>query len=344
MVARSIFANGGPRNRFSTLERFSCGRTQLGLIRGRENPMSPATLGQLAFFTLALRLLGCASTPPLPRQAIELNQQGVASLERGDLELADTRFSLALEYSPRFVDAWTNLGLVELQRGNFRRADQLLSRARRLNPDLPQPHHGLGLLEERRGRLRDAMENYREALEVDPGFLASRLNLTRLLFLVGEVEQARIEARKAVESGSESPAPLSAMTEILLRLGRLDEADQVLTEGRARFPDDPELTIQEARRRLRTLDFEGALALLTPLTGRRDETGANALAWVATLELARHDLARARAAATRALALVPDLPLATHVLARVTTELGAPEAAVYRARAELLTAAPAQRP
>ena len=44
-----------------------------------------------------------------------MNEAGVAALAGGDLEAADARFSLALEYNPKFVDALTNQGLVELQ-------------------------------------------------------------------------------------------------------------------------------------------------------------------------------------------------------------------------------------
>src|SRR6188768_4000823 len=96
--------------------------------------------------TLPILCLACAGTAPLPPKGLALNEAGVAALAAGDLETADARFSLALEYNPKFVDALTNQGLVELQRGNFERARQLLTRARRLNPDVAQPHHALGVL------------------------------------------------------------------------------------------------------------------------------------------------------------------------------------------------------
>src|SRR4051812_49530539 len=88
---------------------------------------------------IAVSLLGCAGAAPLPPKAIALNRAGAEALAEGDLETADARLSLALEYSPRFVEALVNQGLVELQRGNFDRARELFTRARRLNPDVAQP-------------------------------------------------------------------------------------------------------------------------------------------------------------------------------------------------------------
>ena len=101
---------------------------------------------------IGLSALGCAGAAPLPQKAIALNRAGAEALARGDLETADARLTLALEYSPRFVEALVNQGLLELQRGNFDRARELLTRARRLNADVAQPHHALGILAERQAR------------------------------------------------------------------------------------------------------------------------------------------------------------------------------------------------
>src|SRR5271170_5924213 len=101
-------------------------------------------------------LIGCAAEVPLPAKAIELNRLGAAALGAGDLETAEVRLALALEYSPKFTEAWVNLGLVELRAGKIKEARKDLSRARLLNEDLPAPHHALGLLEEEQARLKQA--------------------------------------------------------------------------------------------------------------------------------------------------------------------------------------------
>ncbi|HEY3594424.1 MAG TPA: tetratricopeptide repeat protein, partial [Polyangiaceae bacterium] len=122
-------------------------------------------------------IAGCAGTAPLQPKAVQLNRAGTEALAGGDLETAEARFALALEYHPRFVEALVNLGLVEMQRGNFARARLDFERALRINSDLAQPHHALGVLAERERRPDVAAEHYREALRVNPGFAASRGNL-----------------------------------------------------------------------------------------------------------------------------------------------------------------------
>ena len=63
--------------------------------------------------------LGCTAPVPLPPQAVELNRLGAVAFSAGDTEMAEVRFALAIEYHPRFTEAWVNLGLVEMARGNF---------------------------------------------------------------------------------------------------------------------------------------------------------------------------------------------------------------------------------
>src|SRR5215471_20102256 len=86
---------------------------------------------------LAIVVTGCSSVPPLPPKALELNQNGAAALAAGDLSTAEARLSVAIEYSPRFTEAWVNLGYVELKRGSLERARKHFIKARDLNPDLP---------------------------------------------------------------------------------------------------------------------------------------------------------------------------------------------------------------
>src|SRR4030081_836953 len=94
-------------------------------------------------------LVACTQPAALPAKAIDLNRDGALALASGDLEKAEARIALALEYNPRFTEAWVNLGIIELDRGNFDRAHRAFIKARDLNPDLPAPHHALGLLADR---------------------------------------------------------------------------------------------------------------------------------------------------------------------------------------------------
>ncbi|MCL2448769.1 MAG: tetratricopeptide repeat protein [Polyangiaceae bacterium] len=259
-------------------------------------------LGVLA----ALAAGGCAAVP-LPARAIQLNRDGAAALALGDLETAEARIALALEYSARFTEAWVNLGLVELRRGNFERALRDFVRARNLNPDLPAPHHALGLLADRRGEGARAEAYYRAALRVDPGFAPARVDLGRKLYERGALEDAREQFLRAVEVAPDVPEAWSGLCATLLRLDRVDEAAMHLARAVAKVGRTPLLALLEARVALvrgRYGEAEEDL-LRSALVDAGGDPGveAEALAWLAIARLAEGRAPAACAAASRAVAV-----------------------------------------
>jgi Flp pilus assembly protein TadD len=284
----------------------------------------------------AFLAVACRQAAPLPPKAVSLNNAGVQALARGDLETAGARFDLALEYNGRFLEALVNQGLVEMERGNFSRARQLLTRARRLNPDVAQPYHALGVLAERESRPDGASTWYVQALRVDPGFAPARANLARLYFTARRYERAALEFRRLVEVVPDEPLAMSGLIDSLLALGRVVEADGLLTQAVARFPNNAPLRLLEARRNLRQGRFDKVLANLRPLATRRDDTAAAALGWMATAELASGRPRHAIGAAQKALSLIPDDPVATYVLAVALAQVGDKSAEQWRMRAREL--------
>lgn len=287
--------------------------------------------------TLPLFCLACAGSAPLPAKALDLNQAGVEALAAGDLETADARFSLALEYNPSFVDALTNQGLVELQRGNFERARQLFSRARRLNPDVAQPHHALGVLAERERRPDLASREYYEALRVDPGFAPARSNLAHLLYESGLYEAALVQFKRLVEVAPDAAEAQAGLAATLLHLERVEEARRVVELGLTRAPDHPELVLLRARLALRGGQYAAAVALLTPLTEGRSDLSVQALAWLAAAQIAAGRPREAVGAAERAIQLAPDDALASYALGIGLKQLGDPAAKRWIERASALS-------
>jgi Tfp pilus assembly protein PilF len=285
---------------------------------------------------LALAAVGCAASAPLPPQASALNRAGAEALEHGDLDTAEARLSVALEYSPRFVEALTNLGLVEVQRGNFERARELLERARRINPDVAQPHHALGVLAERQGRVDRASRHYQDALKVDPGFAPARANYARSLFEAGMLEHARSQFLRLVESAPHEPRGFEGLAECLLQLGRTAEADAAVARGLDRHPRSPALRILDARRLLREGSVAVARDALVPLTERAGDYSVAAFAWLAMAESAAGDSRAALRAAERAVELNPNDPLAVYALAAVLTRAQDGRAGLWSSRARAL--------
>lgn len=263
-------------------------------------------LGLVALLLLLVQLCACSSIPPLPPKALELNQTGAAALAAGDLPTAEARFALALEYSPRFTEAWINLGYVELERGNLAAARKNFVKARDLNPDLPAPHHALGLLADRRGIGKEAEGHYRQALKVDPGFVPSRENLARRLFERKAYDDAREQYLRLTQVQPSALQGYVGLAECYLRLDREADAGDVITRARGRFGDRAEVTLLVARLQLRGEAFAEAEQTLAPLTDDADKNrAATAWAWIGVARAARSDRDGALAAKKESLARDP---------------------------------------
>jgi tetratricopeptide (TPR) repeat protein len=260
-------------------------------------------------------LVGCAAPVPLSPKAVELNRMGAIALAAGDVEIAEVRFALAIEYHPRFTEAWVNLGLVEMSRGNLGLAKKDFEKARDLNEDRPTPHHALGLLFDKEGQSVVAEHHYREALKVDPGFAPARANLGRILFQRGAFHDAREQFERLTEVAPESMEGWAGLTESLVRLGREEDADEVLARGRARIGDVPELRVLVARQLLRRRAFAAAEELLAPLTFHPDPTRQGAAwSWICVARLGEGRADEAVAAAREALLVGGADPLAAYAM------------------------------
>jgi tetratricopeptide (TPR) repeat protein len=292
--------------------------------------------GSFGFLASAALCLACTGTAPLAPKAVDLNRSGSDALAAGDLETAEARFALALEYHPRFVEALTNLGLVEMQRGNLARARLHFERARRINSNLAQPHHALGVLAERERRPDIAADHYRDALKVNPGFGPSRANLGRVLFTAGRYDEAREQFLRLVEVDPGELAGRTGLAETLLQLGREGESDAVVDKAREHFGDVPDLLLLVARRDIRRGNVSDAEASLLQLTTTRDDRARAAWSWIAAARLARSDIPGAFDASEKAFALDRDDPIATYVVAMALSLTKDRRALAWLERAHLL--------
>ncbi|MGA2449286.1 MAG: tetratricopeptide repeat protein [Polyangiaceae bacterium] len=260
--------------------------------------------GRAVLALLAWACLACSTAHPLPPKAVELNTAGARALAEGDLSRAEACLSVAIEYSPRFVEAWVNLGLVEMRRANFEQARRDLQHARDLNQDIPAPHHALGLLADSEDRGEDAERHYREALKVDPGFAPARANLARRLFARGQFENAREQFQRLVAVQPDEVEGWSGEFEALAALGRFAEAHEVLAAARERLGDKASLVLLSARESLARGDWtEAEAALATVASGSDRARVGSAWAWIAIARLGSGNLKGSRDAARAALAI-----------------------------------------
>lgn len=307
---------------------------------------------------VALVLLSaCATGGTLPEIAVEHNTAGAESLAAGELDDAEARFRLALEYQPGFAESRANLGLVAFRRGQLDDAEGHLRAAIRLDANFDEAWSNLGLVLAAKGQVQGAKRAFETALAIDPGLVAARRNLADLDMRGSNYVEARAHLMRLVQIVDASTADGARASAMLayceLRLGREEEGlfrAQIVLNVR---PDEPLARLVRGIARAASHDFEGAAEDYAIAAGdpglRRDvqiRQGALYLAWrrredaapiiadllndgeepavcllAAHLALAEDNPEAALEYARAALLAAPGLPAALEVASRARSEL-----------------------
>lgn len=308
-----------------------------------------------ALSLLALLLSAGCGAASISAAARDHNLLGAELLSEGDLERAEARFRLALEFQPGYAEARANLGLVALARGDLRAAEDHLRGAVGLREDFGEAWGNLGVVLEGQGRDGEARQAYERALAIHPGLafarrdlawllarrgdlVAARAHLLRLTELVPDdadaagllawcelrldrVEAAREIAERALEADPDAIAPLLVRGILRARQGAYDDALADLELVR----DDPRLG-REARIRIAAIETitgapEDALRAMEELIEEDDDDPAIHLV-AASAALAAERWDRARHHADEVLRARPDLAPALIVLADACARSG----------------------
>ena len=176
------------------------------------------------------------------RKALELNNtlgEAHASLAQAvfaydfDFEKADQEFRRAIELNPNYATAhqWYAESGLSAQ-GRFDEAIAEIKRALELDPLSVIINADVGTILCTAGRYDDAIEQLRKTLEMDPEFYYARWNLGQVLELKGRNEEAMAQYQKAIAL-NDDPLPLALLGRLYGRLGRKDEALNILARLRA---------------------------------------------------------------------------------------------------------------
>lgn len=135
--------------------------------------------------------LGCAGRAPTPREAVDINRQGVQHLLAGDRTRAEASFRLALEYDPMFAEAATNLATAAFAEGRLEEALRRYAYVTEIAPDLPVAWCNWGSALATAARSNAAEKKLLEGLRIDPGAMLCREALIDLYAGLGRHREAR---------------------------------------------------------------------------------------------------------------------------------------------------------
>jgi tetratricopeptide (TPR) repeat protein len=147
--------------------------------------------------------------------------EGVAALDRGDLNAAKILFERALSADPQSVEAHTYLGVLADRAGDLSTAEKHFAAAAVNAPFLPSARNNHGAILLRLGRTRQAAAQFEASLKLAPDQPSALINLAQINFAGGAPEQLRRARELFARAQTISPDPsvARALVVVALRLG-----------------------------------------------------------------------------------------------------------------------------
>jgi len=150
------------------------------------------------------------------------NNMALASIDLGELELAEAHYreSLAIEPQPA---VYSDLGFVLERQGMTEEAAELYRKSLALDPESAPAHSNLAASLARRGEFAAAEQHFRAALDKNRNaHVLSGLGF--VLSQQGRVDEAIAYLREAIEAAPRHPTAYDQLGTILVEQGRLEEA------------------------------------------------------------------------------------------------------------------------
>jgi tetratricopeptide (TPR) repeat protein len=270
--------------------------------------------------------------------------RGYVLLQRGRYDAAAAEFRAALAIDPRSQDALRFLGLAYADKGDRAKAEGELKRAIDIDPKDPWPVMIRAITAARDGDRRTALADAARALEI-AGARSSDGLLVRgaVHYFLEDFDQARADIEASIRLNGDNGQAHRMLSRLLIRQGRLEEAQRSLDAAARLMPNDVTVLLQQGLIALRRRDYGVAVRELTrsldindahaegfAARGQAHEGQGQVAAAIADYRTASTKLAvdgdgrRARALAAERLAALTAAPAATRPKQPAGADAGSP--------------------
>lgn len=172
----------------------------------------------------------CGVVKGLPISGIshrDLINRGLALLEQGQIDAAESCFRQALAHAPGDAGLFNLLGVVELHRHKFSEAARFFQQAITRSGNEAQFYNHLAHAYKGQGALPEAVKALEKAIALDPGCAEACHNLGNALSEIGQSERAVAAYRKALELRPDDAETLHELAALLLLCGRFTETEAI---------------------------------------------------------------------------------------------------------------------
>jgi len=150
---------------------------------------------------------------------------------RGNLSLAISDLTKAIEINPDYADAYNNRGFVYIQQGNLPQAISDFNKAIEINPNFADAYSNRGSVYGMQGNLTQAIFDYNKAIEINPNYAAAYYNRGLFVGMQGNFTQSVSDFTKAIEINPNYAAAYNNRGFVYIKQGNLPQAISDLTKA-----------------------------------------------------------------------------------------------------------------
>ncbi|WP_406697495.1 tetratricopeptide repeat protein [Singulisphaera sp. Ch08] len=177
---------------------------------------------------------------------------GTSFLVKEEWQKAEAALLRAVELDKRRFWAWFGLGFCRFKQGRYLEASGSFAVCTALEPEFAWPYMNQGLALANAGRFDEALSVYDQALRINPRFTEALVNRALTHLELDNLPGAEADLNQAINLGRKEPDVLSALGEVLARLGRRDDAERLYARLLDSDPENQAFRVARAVIRLKT--------------------------------------------------------------------------------------------
>ena len=181
------------------------------------------------------------------RQALEIDPNDLQTMNRlgmcqhriGKLKNALTTFQKIEVIDPSFEPSYCNRILTYTEMGDHEKAEEMFYLARLYKEHCPRCYYYMGVSLNERAAYDKAIFCWRKTLDLDEDHPEAHVRIAEALWAKGELEQARRHYLAGLRQDPGSTDTLLDLGELLVEMGRSDEAGEKIRRAIEMSPDEP---------------------------------------------------------------------------------------------------------
>lgn len=179
---------------------------------------------------------------------------------QGRVEEAIPEYRKAIEFRPKYANAWCKLGYLASEKRQFVESLEYYRKAVAADPANSEATTGLAIALSELGQFDLALHGYIKALALAPDAPFTNLNLVEAYQDVGRYQEALQTLEKFLGKAADMPLALREHASLLGTLGRLDEAADAYRKLGELTPEDPQVVCELGDVLITQGKFDEALA------------------------------------------------------------------------------------